>query len=269
MDDDLNLIKKPPVIELEEDIKPSWLKLSENELAKQLTKQKLPPPIISSIISRVRYHKAARKAAKTKATVAYQLWDDVLKPARTELATVRVLKALTKRDMPDGVATATVQAKYDALCAYEDVLIKVIERLRKVQRKEFATPMQFAALLREENKFPMPEGKGSHWTDYVSETARKRVLSVWQAYPESSRGRKKVPFEYKISPDAHDRQRRYLAGQLSIALSQAEQEYEIAKDDASKQRISDHIDDINRASFKLDTKPRTAPLPKTWEGLLK
>lgn len=269
MENDLETINPPPVVPLDDDLKPSWLDMSERVLSQHLVSKKLPAPIISSIISRVRYHKAARRAAKTKATMAYQLWDDVLKPARTELATVRVLKTLTKREMPDGIATAVVQAKYDALCAYEDVLVKVIERLRKVQRGEQATPMQFAALLREEKKFAMPEGKGGHWTDYVSETARKRVLSLWQDYPESSRGRKKVPFEYKIAPEAHDRQRRYLGGQIAIALAQAEQDYEMTKDETEKERISKHIDRINEASYKLDIKPRTAPLPKSWEGLLK
>lgn len=252
---------------MDTEIKPSWLALSEHKLAQQLLGAHYPPPLVRDIISKVRSIKAEQKAAKTKATVAYQLWDDLLKPARTELATVRVLKTQTQKDMPDGMATPPTQAKYDALCIYETVLVKVIGSLRKVQQTEEVTPVQFAAMLRKNDK--KFGAHGDHWTHYVKQTDRRRVELAFEKMPHPSRGKKKVPFEYKIAPEVHDRLRRKLHAQIVIAQDHAEQEYEMATDPDEKARLSDLIQRIQEASYRLDIAPRTAPLPATWEGLIK
>lgn len=252
---------------MDENIKPAWLKISEQKLAELLSKAGYPHALASTIISRARQIKAERKAAKTKATVAYQLWDDVLAPARTEVATLRVTKAQIKREP---VISPALQAKYDALCAYESVLVKVIEKLRKIQRGNEFTPMQFAAWVREEllsrGKKPL-QGAGDHWTHYVKPSDRRRVETLFMDYPYPARGKKKRPFEAKISKNVHERQRRRLVGQIGIELAQAEQEYELTTDPDERKHLDDHMQELHRANYKLDTIPRTSPLPATWEKL--
>ena len=248
-------------------IKRSWLALSEHKLTTLLTKKEYPIPLIKSILANVRQIKAQRKSESIRATVAYQLWDDVLAPAREELGTLRVLKTQTKKLMPDGVDNPSLQIKYDALCAYEVVLVKVITRLRKIQREGEVTPLQLGRALRDVNKMPTA-GAGDHWTHYVQPSDRREVERMFVSYPQPPRGKKKVPFEMKIGKHVHDRQRRKIVGQLSIDQAQAEQEYEMTTDPDEQERLNKRLQDIHWASYKLDTLPRTAPLPASWEGLL-
>ena len=190
------------------DFKPSWVEMSEAKLKKLLTDQKYPYALMQNIFTQVRKIKADRKAARTKLTVLQQRWDDVLRPARTELATVRTMKSQVTKTLTTQFWNQSDKDKFNALCAYETVLVEVIQKLRKYQHEkdeeQQATPQQVAKLLREAGVRKMPND-GTHWTDYVGGATRKRVSAMFNALPEPRRGKRKTPFEHRISPEEFDR----------------------------------------------------------------
>lgn len=253
------------------EFKPSWVEMSEAKLKKLLTDQKYPYALMQNIFTQVRKIKADRKAARTKLTVLQQRWDDVLRPARTELATVRTMKSQVTKTLTTQFWNQSDKDKFNALCAYETVLVEVIQKLRKYQHEkdeeQQATPQQVAKLLREAGVRKMPND-GTHWTDYVGGATRKRVSAMFNALPEPRRGKRKTPFEHRISPEEFDRLRSVLVGHLVHEQSEAERELNIAKNPEDIARLKGIVEDAQLAYYKLSILPRTHPLPKTWRGLL-
>lgn len=254
-----------------DEFRPSWVNMSEAKLRKLLTEQKYPAALMMNIFSRVRDIKAKRKAERTRMTVLQQRWDDVLRPARTELATVRTMKAQTTKILMDKNIATDVRDKYAALCAYEEVLVEVIQKLRKYQQEKDEekqyTPQQVAKLLREAGKRAMPTN-GTHWTDYVGGTTRRRIEKMFDDLPEARRGKRKVPFEHRISPQEFDRLRKVLVGQLFNAQHEAETMLAIVKDPQERAKFESMLSDVQYANYRLEILSRTSPLPATWRGLL-
>jgi len=253
-------------------IKPSWLNLNETKLADMLVRREYPVELVSKVLQAVRAAKAERKASRTRNTVIRKMWADVLKPARTERDIIRVMKAQTKQDMPDGMASTETQARYDALCAYETVLENVIELMHKESKgREGApplTPQQLAKANHDIDPTRLPRRDGTHWTYYVKRSDMVRILQLFDAMPHPARGKKKIPFEHRISREAHQRQRSALIKQINRALEDAEQELDMATNPQERLRLTSLINDIHRANYKIELYRQTDPLPETWQGLL-
>lgn len=252
---------------MQDDIKPMWLRMSETRLWNLLLVEKrYPPPIAADIVEAVRRIKAERRASRIKSTVTHNLWDYVLRAARAELGTVRTIKSQTRRILAGPNPPPEAQAKHDALDAYDAVIAVIIERLRKVQQEGSLTPIRFARTLRDAGK--AVAGDGTHWTDYVSQRDRVRIEDMFAAVPYPRRGKRKEPFERRISPQEHERLRAVLVGRLVKEQETARQDYEMTTDPDEKERLSKLLDDMEGAHYRLETLSRTAPVPATWHGLL-
>lgn len=252
---------------MQEDLKPMWLVMSTPRLERHLEEQKYPYALRREIVARVKLVKAQARRQKIKATVTHQMWDDILKAARIELAGVRTMKAQTNRKYEESFGNSAYQAKLKALTAYEAVLVKIIERLRNVQRTDSFTPAQFAEHLREERGLAIPN-KGAHWSDYVSAKDRGNVERLFNEAPDPARGKRKSPFERRISPDEHIITKNYLEDQLVRARRELEAGYAVAATDEQKKEMAALERDIQYAEFKLDSAKQTDPLPAKWRGLL-
>lgn len=262
--------------------KHSWFAMSETKLRKYLEEQKYPAPIIRDALNAHRSAKAKAKAEKTRTTVLYRTWDDVLRPARTELGTVRTMKTQLTRIMADPMNFTDVRPKYTALCAYEEVLVKVIAELRVHQKNDDYTPQALARALKDAGKRDLAHS-GTHWTAYVERKDRVRVMQLFEQVPDPVRGKRKVPFELRISPEEFDRNRAVLVGQINKAETEVQQqltllerrkdapplpEDEEARRQAKIKELEDALQDLQFAYYQLDILPRTTRLPTTWRGLL-
>ena len=199
-----------------ETIKPTWLAMSPARLWQHLHDKKYPTAMVMDIVAQAQRVKSERRKARIKQTVAQQLWHELLDAARIELGIVRTLKSQTKRRVIEEFGHASTQAKYDALCAYDAVITSVIERLRRAQRTGEATPSQFAKFLNDNGKGPIPNN-GEHWSDFVKIKDRRDVERMFDNLPDPARGKRKTPFERRISPDEHVLKRAHLVGQLAKA----------------------------------------------------
>jgi hypothetical protein len=252
---------------MEENLQPAWLVMSTARLERHLIEHKYPVPVMHDILHAVKLTKARQRKAKTKATVSHQLWDDILSAARLELGGVRTMKAQAKRQADAEFGNAGTVAKFNALCAYEDVLVEVTAKLVKVQKAGEFAPGQFVAYLKEETGRVIPNN-GEHWADYVSAKHKRHVRDLFDAAPHPARGKRKVPFERRIAPDVHIIQRSFLVGQMKKAQDVIDQERQIATTPEAIAELDAREMDLQRAYLAMDNLKPTMPLPARWTGLL-
>jgi hypothetical protein len=246
---------------MDESIKMWWLDISEARLRHVLDAKKLPSVFIGQIVARVQEMKAERRKARIKATTVANSWDALLASARAERQTVYVRKTQAKKQVPID------QRKWDALCAYETAITSVVERLSKLRESSEYTPKQFVAYLKEETGRVIPNG-GEHWTDFVKASERQRINLLFDALPQPIRGKRKTPFERRMTKPQHKAQSFALAAELVNAIASAEREYEVTQDPDTKDKLDRQLDDMYRAQHLLDSNP-PAVLPRTWHGLVR
>lgn len=248
-------------------IPPSWLAMSETRLHAYLTHREYPPEIVNRYVKQARDIKAQRRAERIKKSTQDTRWRDLLQPARDELGVVRTMKAQTKRQLDDEFGNPQTQAKLDALTIYDAVIAKTIEFLRKVQRACEHTPLQFASELRAARQMPT-SGRGDHWTDYIKAKDRKAVLDAFDKVPDPARGKKKTPFDRRISVAESGRLKEEMWKRIRLEQEMTQQEYDMTSNPFDLETLSKKLDDLQDAAYRLDSLPRTAPLPATWHGLI-
>jgi hypothetical protein len=251
---------------MKDNLQPMWLVMSEPRLTRHLKEHKYPTPVIQDILLAVRLAKAQNRKSRLKATVSHQLWDDILQAARIELAGLRTMKAQAKRLADATFGNAGTAAKYKALSAYEDVLTEVIARLVKVQKSGEFAPGQFVAFLKEEKGRDIPNN-GEHWSDYVSPKAKRHVRELFEAAPDPVRGKRKVPFERRISPQEHIIKRAFLVGQMKKAEDDLAAERKVTTNPELIGALDVREMDLQRAYVALDTLKPTMPIPARWQSL--
>jgi hypothetical protein len=251
---------------MKDNLQPMWLVMSEARLTRHLKEHKYPTPVIQDILLAVRLAKAQNRKGRLKATVSHQLWDDILQAARIELAGLRTMKAQAKRRTDAEFGNAGTAAKYKALSAYEDVLTEVIARLVKVQKSGEFAPGQFVAFLKEEKGRDIPNN-GEHWSDYVSPKSKRHVRELFEAAPDPVRGKRKVPFERRISPQEHIIKRSFLVGQMKKAEDDLAAERKVTTTPELVAALDVRAMDLQRAYIALDTLKPTMPIPARWQSL--
>jgi hypothetical protein len=137
-----------------------------------------------------------------------------------------------------------------------------------VQDSSEHTPKSFIAFLKEETGRVIPNN-GEHWTDYVKASDRQRITLMFDALPPRQRGKRKTPFERRITKAAHKAQRLALVERLNTDIASAEREYEVTQDPDTHAKLNRQMDEMYRAQHVLDKLKPTAPLPTTWHGLIK
>lgn len=252
---------------MDDDIRSSWLTMSHGKLHELLVKKGYPNPILNGILERVQTMKAQIKRERIKETVGTRLWQEVLEPARVELGVVRTMKAQAKRLIVQDFVPDEVQVRLDALNTYETVLVKIIERLVKVQKSGEHTPHQLARELRNAGKLPSG-GDGGHWTHYVSTKDRVLVESLFSKMPDPARGKKKIPFEVRLSKAEHKRMKAALWDRIAEETQRTEQELNMATLDTERKDLEDKLFKLRKAAFILNGLQKTAVIPATWHGLL-
>lgn len=249
------------------DLKPSWLALSIPRLERYLTAKQYPTDLLQDIVRRVTTAKEQLRRQRIKTTKAHQLWADVLRAARIEIAGVRTMKCQTAALIKSEGGVLQPDAKYKALSAYEDVLIATIEKLRKVQKADEYTPSQFVQYIHKETGRLIPND-GEHWSDYVGAATKLRIDALFSDLPDPTRGKRKTPFERRISQEEHAVARGHLVSQLAKAQAELEERFAMPSTSAGRQALEELEQDIQRANYVLDKLKNTTPLPARWQGLL-
>ena len=196
---------------MENALKARWLKMSAARLRSHLAvKLKYPPEIVDSIMQQVYQQREAQRKVSIRKTVSFGAWKDLLTPARTELATVRVIKAQLKKAPDDN-------ARWNALCQYENCIAALIDKLKKVQYAGEHTPTQFVEFLGKALGRHIPNN-GTFWVDFVPVKQRQQIALLFDSLPPPARGKKKTPFERRIPRAVHNTQRKALVALINKEL---------------------------------------------------
>lgn len=244
-------------------IRPSWLRMSLPKLERHLHDTLYDRTMVDEAIEQVRRAKAQARAAKIKGTVTHQMWDEVLKPARTELGVIRTLISQNKK-----LDTPQADMKISALKLYAAVVLETVEKLKRVQKGADLTPQKLAAELRKAGKLHS-DGDGTHWTDYIKRTDRRRVELAFDQCEQPKRGRIKTPFARIVDSETHYRDKHAMGIRITREIQTLEQQVDMATHPDDRAKIEEQIDTLYRAHYELERLPRTAPIPSTWHGLLK
>jgi len=248
---------------MEQTLKTWWLKMSEARLRNHLTlKLKYPGEIVERIVQQVLREREDQRKRSIRKTVGFKAWQEMLAPARAELATVRVLKSQLKR------GAAEDDVRWDTLCQYEDCISALIEKLKKVQAAGEHNPTQFVAFLKTSVSRHIPNN-GTFWVDFVPLKQRQHISTLFDKLPPPARGKKKVPFERRLPRAMHNAQRNSLYAQLEKVQQSTEVERGIAQNSFDIEHLDAMLLKIHNAKYNLDQTPRNKPLPATWHGLLK
>ena len=249
---------------MHDDIKPAWLAMSSARLERHLEAKQYPAAVIRDLVVQVKGIKEQNRRQRLKRTVAHQLWSDVLQAARNELGGVRTMKAQERArqgtDIPQN-------AKFTALMAYEDVLVDTIGKLSRLQKEAQFTPAQFVEHLHAQTGRLLPN-EGSHWTDYVGEKSKAKVRELFNKTPDPARGKRKVPFERRISVQENTITRAYLNDQIKKAKEELDQLFAVTTDPDQIKELRAKEREIHRAIHALDKIKPTQPLPSRWTALL-
>ena len=248
---------------MNEAIKPYWLTMSEARLRTHLyDRLKFPPHVVAQLLEQIRVMREEHRAKAIKRSLCFTAWEEFLAAPRAELGNVRTLKSQLKR------AEVMDSRRWEALCAYEAVLVALIERLKEHQRLDLVTPKNLPAWLKEQGK-RLPARDGSHWVDHVPAHVKERVEALFNGLPPSRRGKTKAPFERTLPLRQFKATRMKLIKELVEAQALVEQELGMVQIPEAQERLLDRLNDITRAQFLLDQHKRIDPLPNTWRGLLK
>lgn len=243
-------------------IKGWWLTMGEKRLRNHLTNTlRLPAPLIADTMRQVLDIKATLRAAKTKKTVHFKLWDAVLSPARVELQNVRTRKYQLKQVHENQFDAQ----RWEALTRYETVIMEAIAWMKKAQKEMKTTPSGMPERFRAEGK---SVGDGQHWTDYVPPKQRREIAHLFDALPPPRNGIAKVPFPRKIDRKVHEKQRHRLSMDIEAEKASIEKALDMAETEEDQDALSAQLLRVQEADFILFSKGHTDPLPSTWQQLL-
>jgi len=250
-------------------IQPRWLKLHPNRLHNLLMRDLgLSSADAARTVTRVLDIRKAGRSRQAKRTTVQILWDEVLTPCRNERMVVRTMKSQAKAAArKQGKETDLEQTlRWRALCAYEDVLVLWVERLKNIRKLGEHSPKQFAQTLRSADKYV--GGDGTHWTDYVPPRVKVPIIEMFASLPPAKRGRGKIPFQRTAPPDLREEQRMRLVKALAEELGRAESERSVTPSAYERERLDALIDRIHRAQYLTENYPKKKAYPASWQRLL-
>jgi hypothetical protein len=94
------------------------------------------------------------------------------------------------------------------------------------------------------------------------------VLDAFAKVPDPARGKKKIPFERRISVTENSRLKEEMWERINLEQEMTQQEHDMATNPFDLETLAKKLDDLQEASFRLDSLPKTAPIPATWHGLI-
>lgn len=227
-----------------------YMKLTPNQLHARLVARKTPPYQADLIKRIVAEQQAKRKSENARTKQLRMLWDEFMQPLNTERENVMGMLRY-KRGEND-------EARREALEAYLTVLNALKAKMINHCKQDRKTPTMVAS----DKDLP---NDGKHWTDWVPEKIKRRVVALFEQIERKPKAKFKIPFERVIPTTLHAKQVARLKRRTLKELGMAEQELALAPD-ADKQA---KVRQMKYALDLMDALDEDEPVPATWHGLNK
>ena len=253
-----------------------------DELRKTLKDLQYTSARIDEIVENTRKERALLKGKRLKQARAVALWRYLRTPLKQEMETTRssleyIIRKQLRADELDDIDTT----RKDAYEAYMAVMKKLLNDFDLfIATNPGDTPLQVLRREQAEGKCKYVS-QGEHWTDWVPEKVKDRVIELFDAVPYRKQAKTKAPFQRTV-PKASARSRRR---QLEEAMAK---EYETLKAtydmyhivegmsptrreeiETMQRGLEEKMDNLVQAQRILHRRRDNTALPQTWHGLLK
>lgn len=232
------------------------MKLTPNELHNKLMDRGLPQATRDYIKQIVGEQKEEMRVRRIKRATHAKLWAVILEPLRSEIRSTRSSlsygkgKGNTINVSFGGEATPNpdhAELRRAAFAYYETVLLKVQRQLTNIKTTLDATPTEAAT----EASIP---NKGEHWSDWVPSHVKAKAVALFDAIPDKTKAKRKIPFDRNIPIDAQQAKLRHKRAIIEGKLEGLEQVLLIYKEDERYERmeyVKETQDKINDAKSKI------------------
>lgn len=246
------------------------MRMSESKLNRHLIKRKYPDELRHKVVELVQKQKQHALSQRRKRGAYTPLWEHLMKPLAAEITNTHAMLRYKSRDDERN------DKRTEALTAYLTVLTTLHNRFKDLRKANEQSPIRMA---REKNP-PLPNG-GEHWTDWIPDHIRQRILSLFDAIPKIAYAKTKQPFARVMPIDVHAKIKPRIMRRLESDLAVLETDLKLMElhpptgntlDDEEQNRTlaaqRARVDRAKRAREILETMPTHAALPITWHGLV-
>lgn len=266
--------------------------MSSNAAHNYLMTLNLPKPVFIQLSKAADLQRSAYRSAKKRSTLANlyhsEQWYNLIAPLKYEMSNAQVglrLKDISEAPERHAAFTAYVQLLEKLLAGLnkiertesEKMSIGAFERIEKIEvhnpdAAEFAkSPSDIA----KEKGYP---NKGVHWSDWVSETTKQRIQSLFDAIPYTPKGKRFVPFKRRSTPDIAKRQREALAKRTANEVMAGYQELRVlialnaptaAQRDEVEERIAQYMEMLRvvDALLTIGADNKADLVPTRWQDV--
>ena len=228
----------------------TYMQMRPNEIHNKLMKRIPQPEARELKKEEIAKAKQAKKIERLSTFQRKRLWGELLTPLKYELSNARVGLRHQGRNLPE---------RQHAFDAY----IKIMERLHnkfdamQLMRSDDDTLMTPSEIARE---MDIPN-KGVHWTDWIPQSKKLEVTTLFEQIPHAPKTKRKVPFQRTQRPNTQLKER--LLKRTLKELGNEETEQAIEPTGVRAERITQIKSAIKRIE---ELKPSDA-VPHTWHGL--
>lgn len=222
-----------------------------NEIHNKLMKRIPQPEARELKKEEIAKAKQAKKIERLSTFQRKRLWGELLTPLKYELSNARVGLRHQGRNLPE---------RQHAFDAY----IKIMERLhnkfdamqlmREGDDDTLMTPSEIARAMDIPNK-------GVHWTDWIPQSKKLEVTTLFEQIPHAPKTKRKVPFGRTQRPNTKLKER--LLKRTLKELGNAETEQAIEFTGVRAERITQ----IKSALKRIEELKPSDAVPHTWHGL--
>jgi hypothetical protein len=229
----------------------TYLKMRPNEIHNKLMKRIPEPEMRELMKDEIAKAKHAQKIERLSTLQHKRLWRELLSPLRYELSNARVGLRHQGRNLPE---------RQHAFEAY----IKIMERLSnkftsmQLMRDEDDGTLMTPSEIAQELDIP---NRGVHWTDWIPQSKKLEVTTLFEQIPHAPKTKRKVPFQRTQRPTTKLKER--LLRRTLKELGNAETEYAISPTGV----LSSQIAQMHEAIKRIEQLKPSDAVPHTWHGL--
>lgn len=227
-----------------------YMNLTPNQLHARLVARKTPPFQAEHIKKIVAEQQAQRKSENARSKQLRRLWDEFMQPLNTERENVMGMLRYKRAENDE--------ARREALEAYLTVLNALKAKMINHCKQDRKTPTMIAS----DKNLP---NEGKHWTDWIPEKIKRRVLDLFDNIERKPKAKIKIPFQRLIPAELHAKQIARLKARTLKELAIAEQALEIDPDEDKEAKVRQ----MKYALDLMDALDEDEPVPATWHGLNK
>lgn len=232
-----------------------YIRLKPNDLHTRLLKRNLHPKVMQQIKQDVAALKEAQRTERITRKKYKALWLDFTKPLRYEINNAKVGR---KYDLTD-------EARVEVFDAYIAVMETLLKRMEMYATSLEVTPIKLAKEKNATGKGSPITNNGAHWSDWIPTRIKTPIADAFAALPHKPKAKRKIPFEYKMTPELFAQHKERLLNATIKELHNLERKLMLNPDDED---LQDQLPQVKRAIRAIKDATNNEHLPYTWHGLI-